>query len=54
MLQVWIVLMVAYEYILIVRSFQLIEKEKALRGHPEGFLGGLTLLAIDVVKSSKS
>jgi hypothetical protein len=27
-------------------------KEKALRGHPEGFLGGLTLPTIDEVKSS--
>jgi hypothetical protein len=23
------------------------KKEKALRGHPEGFLGGLTSLSID-------
>jgi len=30
---------------------QLKTKEKALRGHPEGFLGGLTLLAVDEVKS---
>lgn len=29
------------------------KNEKALRGHPEGFLGGLTSLSIDVVKSSK-
>ncbi|SCB46054.1 hypothetical protein GA0061098_1011152 [Bradyrhizobium shewense] len=31
----------------------LIQNEKALRGHPEGFLGGLTSLSIDRVKSSK-
>jgi hypothetical protein len=28
--------------------------QKALGGHPEGFLGGLTLPSIDQVKSSKS
>jgi hypothetical protein len=28
-------------------------KGKALRGHPEGFLGGLTLLSIDAVERSK-
>jgi hypothetical protein len=27
--------------------------EKALEGHPEGFLGGLTSLSVDRVKSSK-
>ena len=27
--------------------------EKALRGHPEGFLGDLTSLSIDKAKSSK-
>jgi hypothetical protein len=31
----------------------MIKKEKALRGHPEGFLGGLTSLSIDKVESSK-
>jgi len=30
-----------------------LQNEKALRGHPEGFLGGLTSLSIDKVKSSK-